>query len=463
MQVGMVAVAAAAASLGTAPAVQAADAGPAPPRDVYLEAPRPDQVVITWRSGTVPLAGEEVAGERYQVLRDGEVVADTTQSKVVDSWLQEHHRYSYVVRAIDEQGRTADASPVQIETPPFYAGLELGPYLQQLSARSVVVVWQTYGEADTSLHFGLTGGSTTVKRNAGLTRRHVVSLSGLAPDTPYTYRWESDGRLGEPGEFRTPVSNPARFSFGVIGDYGIGTPAAAANLRRLSEDSVDFAITTGDNAQIFGREQEYRDYVFGPLLGFMAHRPFWPSIGNHDYYGLANYLRYFALPNGGRYYSFTYGGVLFLSLDSSVFNARQRSWAREKLRSSAARCKVAYFHHPLWSSGPGTRGRGWRRRKFVPLLQRGGVDLVLSGHVQNYERSRPLWSGRRSRRGIVYVVTGGGGAPLTPFTRKRKPRWSARRGLFYHRLRVTAGRHRFKVKAIDTAGRTRDRFSVPCR
>jgi 3',5'-cyclic AMP phosphodiesterase CpdA len=251
----------------------------------------------------------------------------------------------------------------------------------------------------------------------------------------------------------------------VIGDFGVPTPAAAANLRRLATDGVDFAITTGDNAQIFGNEEEYRNYVIGPLHAFIATRPFWPSVGNHDYYGLANYRRYFALPGNERYYSFTYGGVLFLALDSNRITAAQRSWARNKLRNSNARCKVAYFHHPVWSSGRGYRShvRKGRRERFVPILQRGGVDLVLNGHLQNYERSKPLRRGRRSRRGIVYVVTGGGGARLNGFTTRKRPRWSARRGVFYHRLRITASDHKLRGKAIDTAGRTRDRFAVSCR
>jgi hypothetical protein len=99
----------------------------------------------------------------------------------------------------------------------------------------------------------------------------------------------------------------------------------------------------------------------------------------------------------------------------------------------------------------------------VPILQRGGVDLVLNGHVQNYERSKPLWSGRRSKRGIVYIVTGGGGAPLNGFATKRRPKWSASRGVFFHRLRIAVSHHVFRGRAIDDRGNTRDRFRVPCR
>ena len=99
----------------------------------------------------------------------------------------------------------------------------------------------------------------------------------------------------------------------------------------------------------------------------------------------------------------------------------------------------------------------------MPILQRGGVDLVLNGHVQNYERSKPLRSGRRSRKGIVYVVTGGGGARLNAFVTRRRPKWSARRGMFYHRLRIRVADHEFHGRAIDAGGNTRDRFRVPCR
>jgi hypothetical protein len=444
-----------------APAPALASHPPAAPRDPYVEAKRPDQVVVTWRAGD-----ESGEPERYTVLRDGVPVGKSDKTEFVDQWLLERTRYEYTVQA-ERGGRLSPGSAVApITTPPSRA-FEIGPYLQQLTPQGAQVVWQTYEPATTVLRFGTAGGPlAVVERDADLTRRHAVPVRGLQPGTTYSYQWESDGKLGKVSSFRTPAAGPERFSFGVIGDFGIGTPAARANLRRLSADpAVDLAITTGDNAQIYGTEDEYRRFVLGPLRDLIATKPFWPSVGNHDYYNLQNYLRFFALPNGGLYYSFTYGGVLFLALDSNRFDGRQRRWLRRELRGSAARCKVAYFHHPLWSSGRGYRGhaRHLRRKRFVPILQRGGVDLVLNGHMQNYERSKPLRSGRRSRRGVVYVVSGGGGASLNGFVTRRRPKWSARRGVFYHRLRIRVEKRVFRGKAIDAAGNTRDRFRVPCR
>jgi acid phosphatase type 7 len=440
----------------------AAAEAPLAPRDVYGEAKRPDEIALSWKPG----ASEQPPGEHYVVTRDGVQIADTATLSHLDRWLLERHSYVYVVAAVNERGESAAAAPISVATPPSQA-FEIGPYLQRLEPRATAIVWQTYDPATTVLHFGRAGAPLeTVERRSTLTRRHVVWARSLEPGASYEYRWESDGRLSEPFSFRTPVEGPREFTFGVIGDYGIGTAAARSNLRRLSEDpDVDLAITTGDNAQIYGSEDEYRDFVLGPLRPLISRRPFWPSIGNHDYYGIQNYRRFFELPGNGRYYRFTYGGVLFVALDSNSFGPRQRRWARATLAHSPARCKVAYFHHPIWSSGPGYRSarRKARKRRFVPILQRGGVDLVLNGHVQNYERSRPLRSGHRGRRGIVYIVTGGGGARLNGFATRHRPRWSARRGVFYHRLRIRVVHHTFYGRAIDDSGNTRDRFRVPCR
>jgi Calcineurin-like phosphoesterase len=436
---------------------------PLSPRDLYGEAKRPDEVSLTWNRG----AAEPVPGEHYLVYRDGVEVADTPALSFVDHWLLGAHSYAYDVVATNGAGESSAPARVSVATPASSA-FEIGPYLQQLQPTKVGIVWQTYDPATTKLYFGPSGGILgTVKQDLRLNRRHVVFVRDLRPGTEYEYRWESDGKQSESFKFTTPPASPSDFTFGVIGDFGIGSAAARANLSRLSEDPrIDLALTTGDNAQIYGTEEEYRNFVLGPLRELIRHKPFWPSIGNHDYYNLQNYERFFALPHRNKYYSFTYGGVLFMALDSYRFGPLQRRWARRTLARSHARCKVAYFHHPLWSSGPGYRNhrRHVRREYFVPILQRGGVDLVLNGHVQNYERSKPLWSGHRSRRhGITYIVTGGGGARLNGFATKHRPRWSARRGVFFHRLSIHVSKHVFRGRAIDDRGNTRDRFRVPCR
>jgi hypothetical protein len=310
------------------PALPAYADVPAAPRDTYAEATRPDSVVLTWKSGSDPAPPLEL----YAVYRDGVKLGEVAEPRFVDEWLLEGKTYQYTVRATGADGESTDSAPARITTP-LSRTFEIGPYLQQLTPTGAAVVWQTYEPATTALSFAPAGQPLqVVQRDATLSRRHVVPLPQLAASTAYEYRWESDGKLGDVSRFVTPPAAPGEFSFGVIGDFGIGTPAARANLRRLSQDRrLDFAITTGDNAQVFGTEEEYRSFVLGPLRDLIATKPFWPSVGNHDYYNLQNYKRFFALPGNGLYYSFTYGGVLFLSLDSNRFDARQRRWLRAEL------------------------------------------------------------------------------------------------------------------------------------
>src|SRR6185295_4938457 len=161
-------------------------------------------------------------------------IAETGETRLVDDWLLASTSYRYVVHALGPGGESAD-SPVARITTPASRAFEIGPYLQQLTPGGVDVVWQTYEPATTALRFGPAGGALeVVERDPQLTRRHVVPLRNLAPATTYEYRWESDGKPGAPARFTTPAAAPSAFTFGVIGDYGVGTPSARANLRRLS-------------------------------------------------------------------------------------------------------------------------------------------------------------------------------------------------------------------------------------
>lgn len=434
------------------------------PTGVYGEATRADAIEINWSSGNDP----PTAGQRYTILRDGNSIGSTFGTSFTDEWLLGAHLYEYVVRVTNSAGESADSQTIRVPTPEPEV-YEAEPYLQRLQPSSAAVVWQTFEPSVTGLDLSVLGGSrpTTIAHETRLRRRHVVLLRNLQPETLYTYTWQSGGVTGT-GSFRTPPANPARFDFDVIGDFGTNTTASAINLARINKGNADFALTVGDNAYPNATASQYVNYVLNPLHDFLTSKPFWTSVGNHDYMGLHNYERFFDFPGDHLYYRFRYGPVEFVQLDSNSFGPKQRAWALRALARSRATCKVVFFHHPIWSSGRGnsTPGRKARQRAFVPILQGGGADLVLNGHVHNYERSRPLWSGRVSRRrGITYVVTGGGGAELGGFVTRRKPRWSASRGVYFQRTRYTYSDSDGAIfgRSIDTAGKVRDRFRATCR
>ena len=128
--------------------------------------------------------------------------------------------------------------------------------------------------------------------------------------------------------------------------------------------------------------------------------------------------RYFgenAGPSGLGYYSYRAGAWLILSLNSNIpatTDSPQAAWVRATLAANPTACTLAYWHHPLFSSGP--NGDNAVMRDIWTILQQGGADVVVTGHDHLYERFAPQDAGGRAdlRRGLREFVVGTGGAHL---------------------------------------------------
>jgi hypothetical protein len=209
------------------------------------------------------------------------------------------------------------------------------------------------------------------------------------------------------------------------GDIAQCTSNAEATARLL--DTIGGTIfTTGDNAYFHGTRENYRD-CYEPTWGRHKGRTR-PSPGNHEYEspGAAAYFDYFggfAGPHGVGYYSFDLGSWYVISLNSNVptqRNSTQGMWLSAVLdEASAFRCTIAYWHHPLFSSGP--NGDNGSMRDFWRLLYEAGVEIVLNGHDHLYERFAPQDPDGRPDpvRGIRQFTAGSGGATLTTFVTQR--------------------------------------------
>jgi 3',5'-cyclic AMP phosphodiesterase CpdA len=204
--------------------------------------------------------------------------------------------------------------------------------------------------------------------------------------------------------------------FAVMGDTGSGTPEQYEVARQMAAFHnafpYDLVIMLGDN--IYGSDTP-SDMAskfaipYKPLLD--AGVVFHACLGNHDnpnerFYKLFNM-------GGQRYYGFRWpgetvgagsGSVHFFALDSGYLDKQQLDWLEKELASSGSGWKIAFFHHPLYSSGK-THGSALESRAVLePLFVKYGVSAVFSGHDHVYERIKP------QKGGIVYWVSGGGGS-----------------------------------------------------
>jgi|GEM_PF-5090029 hypothetical protein len=109
-----------------------------------------------------------------------------------------------------------------------------------------------------------------------------------------------------------------------------------------------------------------------------------------------------------------------MALDTNIASGgfapgtEQYAWLERTLAETSALWRVVWFHHPPYSSG--NHGPSVEQREaLAPLLEQYQVDVVFNGHDHIYERSFPMRANRREdESGVIYVVTGGGGAPLYP-------------------------------------------------
>lgn len=253
---------------------------------------------------------------------------------------------------------------------------------------------------------------------------------------------------------------PAPETFVGAGDIAICGGNAEATARQL--DGIGGTVfTLGDNAYSSGTRTDFQN-CYEPTWGRHKSRTR-PAPGNHDYAspGAAPYYDYFganAGPAGLGYYSFELGAWHVISLNSNVpadAASAQAAWLRADLAtSSSTRCTLAYWHHPLFSSGP--NGNNDYMRELFRILYNAGADVLLSGHDHLYERFAPQDPEGRAdpARGLRQFVVGTGGVPLYDFA-VVKPNSEAR--LKTHgviRLTLMGDRYQWEFLPVSGAGDT---------
>jgi hypothetical protein len=383
---------------------------------------------------------------------------------------------------------------IRVSTPNSFSILR-GPYLQQVTDNSAIVVWTTRGLGTAQVRYAVSGGATTsVTANArlfpasdtGLASdfyQYEARITGLAAATRYTYdvyMGGADATAGQDAFTTAPTTGAGSVQFIAFGDSGVGSAAQSQLAARMAADTFDLALHAGDvaygTASTVGGPSytQYDDWLFGVYSQWMRSRPFYPSIGNHDdeINHASAYRDVFVLPEQGatsaypdnaeRFYSFDYGPVHFVALDTELafLDAgrlqAQLSWLDSDLAATRQPWRVVYFHRSPYSSGFEHGSVTAVRHAFVPIFERRGVQLVLSAHDHDYERSIP-WREYTNGSAVTYVVTGGGGAPLYGVGRSD---WTARSASAHEYVRVRVAGCTMTIEAVGLDGSVFDLASI---
>ena len=197
-------------------------------------------------------------------------------------------------------------------------------------------------------------------------------------------------------------------------------------------------------------------------------------VGNHEYYGNGPdaYWDYFGDRAGHRgegWYSFDVGAWHVVVLNSECADidcgpdGEQLHWLADDLNSSSARCTLAAFHRPRFSSGD-EYGDDESVSSLWRALQDEGVDVVLNGHEHSYERFAPQRdSGRATaEEGMAEFVVGTGGRDLRGLGDVKpnsEVRWNSSFGV----LALTLQPDRYDWRFHATDGADVDQGSAACR
>jgi predicted phosphodiesterase len=317
-----------------------------------------------------------------------------------------------------------------------------GPYVQALGTTQATICFETVEACEGKV---TCEGKTWASPRG---QRHEVALSGLSPGMRHTYTVQPGDQQAS---FKTSPVGDGDLFFIVWGDSRTYYERLARVAELASRDLPDFTVHTGDLVDT-GTVEEDWDRFFEAAKPLLRTGALWPAMGNHEI-GAKLYFDLFVLPPPRSYYTFTAGPAQFFILDANWTerkDPKQRAWFAEELRKSRARFRFVVCHQPLVSC-PDDDFIFDKESSMYALygkqIEEAKVAAVFQGHNHNYQRAE--------RKGVVYITTGGAGAPLysvgdlTPETK------FAREVHHYVRVRLTG--RTMVLEAVDWTGQVIDK------
>jgi acid phosphatase type 7 len=233
---------------------------------------------------------------------------------------------------------------------------------------------------------------------------------------------------------------------------------------KLIDNIPGTVFAAGDLAYPDGSDEQFAK-CYGPTWGRFKDRTR-PAPGNHEYHsdGASGYVRYFGAAAGDPkkgYYSYELGAWHIVVLNSECADvggcragSPQEKWLHDDLSAHPAKCTLAYWHKPLFSSGQ--HGDDWEVKSLWDDLYAANAEIVINGHDHDYERFAPQDpSGKPdAQRGILEFVVGTGGKNSHRDLAITRPNSEIRQGDTFGVLKLTLHSTSYQWQFVPEAGKT---------
>ena len=369
--------------------------------------------------------------------------------------------YFYLILLISSAGLLAQNERI----------ISFGPYLQNMTYRSVTVCWSTLeGES----YLANPNGKTDTLRQY---QQHQMILPRLQASTTYQYDVLGSGEPAGLGSFTTFPKGLAPFSFVTLGDTRSRHDIHQKIVNQVISKNPMFVINTGDLVSNGDNIQDWEKFF--EINHQLMHRvPYFPVLGNHEN-NSDFYFDFFNLPGNERYYQFSVGDALFLMLDSEgpefetpayikdenreafwenynlKYFQEEKAWAEHILDlHDDAGFIFVFMHKPLYSIKKSRlEGTRIRREFWGDLFEKHGVQVFMNGHDHHYHRAE--------HGGTQYITTAGGGAGLYE-TDAPQPE-TVKFSKIEHFVYIQVEEEEAKLTVIDINGEIIDQITVQKR
>jgi hypothetical protein len=278
-------------------------------------------------------------------------------------------------------------------------GIVRGPILTRVGETTATIRVDTDPGADAVLEWG-SGGVLDHRLASPPGKTHVFELAGLAGTI--SYRVHAGAMPSPLTTFHVMPRAGDVIRIGVYGDVRGGHAIHRKLVENMLGEALDLVAVTGDMV-LRGSDLGDWQRFYAITAPLFAQVRYLPAVGNHDLG--ADDL--FSLPASPYWYSTDVADVHLVFLDSNAYErVEQEAWLDADLAAARARkvrAIIAFTHDGPYSRGY-HRGSELARTRYVPILTRHHVDLIVSGHDHLYQRGVV--------DGLHYIVSGGGGSSL---------------------------------------------------